>query len=179
MKRHGHLWANVVSFEALLRAAEEARRGKRFRPAVAAFHFDQERELWKLHEELTTKTYRPGAYRTFFITEPKRRQTRLIVIWDHASWHAGRPVADWVAEHNRGVKGRGGVEIVLCPLPVMSPWLNNIETRWGPAKRAILEPDRILTGQEIVTRVYQHFGCEPLPSLKSKMVETAGQMSGA
>ena len=53
MKRHGHLWDQVVRFEALLHAAEEARRGKRFRPAVAAFHFDQERALWKLHEELT------------------------------------------------------------------------------------------------------------------------------
>ena len=48
--------------------------GKRFRPAVAAFHFDQERALWKLHEELATKTYRPGAYRSFFIYEPKKRQ---------------------------------------------------------------------------------------------------------
>ena len=63
MKRHGNLWPDVVSFEALLRAADGARRGKRFRPAVAAFHFDQERALWKLHEELTTKTYQPGAYR--------------------------------------------------------------------------------------------------------------------
>ena len=60
MKRHGNLWEQVISFEALLRAADKARKGKRFRPAVAAFHFDQERALWKLHEELTTKTYRPG-----------------------------------------------------------------------------------------------------------------------
>jgi hypothetical protein len=104
-------------------------------------------------------------------------KTRLIVIWDDASWHAGRPVADWIAEHNRGVKGGGGVEIMLCPLPVMSPWLNNIETRWGPAKRAILEPDRILTGQEVVTRVCEHFGCDPLPFLKSK-TEKAGQKAG-
>jgi hypothetical protein len=37
MKRHGHLWDQVRSFEALLHAAEQARKGKRFRPAVAAF----------------------------------------------------------------------------------------------------------------------------------------------
>ena len=67
MKRHGYLWEKVVGFEALLRAGEQARKGKRFRPAVAAFHFDQERALLRLHEELTTKTYRPGAYRSFFI----------------------------------------------------------------------------------------------------------------
>ena len=54
----------MISFENLLRAAEKARRGKRFRPAVARFFFDLERELRRLHEELATKTYRPGAYRT-------------------------------------------------------------------------------------------------------------------
>jgi transposase len=98
-------------------------------------------------------------------------KTRLIVIWDDASWHSGRPVSDWVAKHNRKVKQEGGVEIVLCPLPVKSPWLNSIETRWGPAKRAILEPDRILTGQEVRTRVCEHFGCTPLPYLKNRIDE--------
>ena len=88
MKRHGNLWGQVVSFEALLHAAEEARRGKRFRPAVAAFHFNQERELWKLHEELTTKTYRPGAYRSFFIYEPKERQISAAPYRDRVVHHA-------------------------------------------------------------------------------------------
>ena len=69
------------------------------------------------------------------------------------------------------VKRGGGVQIVLCPLPVKSPWLNNIETRWGPAKRAILEPDRILTGQEVVSRVCEHFGSDVLPFLKSRAAE--------
>ena len=53
MKRHGHLWAQVIRFEALLRAADTGRKGKRFRPAVAAFHFNLERELWALHEDRT------------------------------------------------------------------------------------------------------------------------------
>lgn len=88
MKRHGNLWNQVVSFEALLHAAEEARRGKRFRPAVAAFHFDQERALWKLHEELSTKTYRPGAYRSFFIFEPKKRQISAAPYRDRVVHHA-------------------------------------------------------------------------------------------
>jgi hypothetical protein len=56
---------------------------------------------------------------------------------------------------------------------VKSPWLNNIETRWGPAKRAILEPDRILTAQEIVSRVCEHFGTKPLSYLKSRVTEEA------
>jgi transposase len=98
-------------------------------------------------------------------------KSRLIVIWDAPSWHTGRPVSDWLAEHNRRVKHNGGVQVVLCPLPVKSPWLNNIETRWGPAKRAILEPDRLLTAKEVVSRVCEHFGVVPLPYLKSRAVE--------
>ena len=88
MKRHGNLWEQVISFEALLRAADTARRGKRFRPTVAAFHSDQERELWRLHEELSTKTYRPGAYRSFFIYEPKKRQIRAAPYRDRVVHHA-------------------------------------------------------------------------------------------
>jgi len=60
-------------------------------------------------------------------------KSRLIVIWDDPSWHSGKPVSDWLAEHNRSVQRYGGVQVVVCPLPVKSPWLNNIETRWGPA----------------------------------------------
>src|SRR5271170_2798490 len=88
MKRHGHLWEQVISFEALLRAAEQARKGKRFRPAVASFHFDQERALWKLHEELCIKSYRPGAYRSFFIYEPKKRQISAAPYRDRVVHHA-------------------------------------------------------------------------------------------
>src|SRR5208282_5274132 len=88
MKRHGNLWQQVVSFEALLRAADTARKGKRFRPSVAEFHFDQERALWKLHEELSTKTYRPGAYRSFFIYEPKKRQISAAPYRDRVVHHA-------------------------------------------------------------------------------------------
>jgi hypothetical protein len=98
-------------------------------------------------------------------------KTRLIVVWDEASWHSGNSVAVWAEDHNRRVRREGGVQIVLCPLPVRSPWLNNIETRWGPAKRAILEPDRILTAAEVVARVCEHFGAARLSYLKSTAAE--------
>ncbi len=88
MKRHGHLWENVHSFEALLRAAEQACKGKRFRPSVAAFHFDLEHELWALHKELATKSYQPGAYRSFVIRDPKPRQISAAPYRDRVVLHA-------------------------------------------------------------------------------------------
>jgi retron-type reverse transcriptase len=62
--------------------------GQRFRPDVADFHFHLEHELWALHEELSTKTYRPGAYRTFLIHEPKPRQISAAPYRDREVHHA-------------------------------------------------------------------------------------------
>jgi transposase len=90
----------------------------------------------------------------------------LVVIWDDASWHTCEEVARWVEEQNQRA-GRGeGVRVVICELPVASPWLNNIEPCWTPAKKAVMEVDRKLTAAEITNRVCQHFRCERLPYLK-------------
>jgi transposase len=90
----------------------------------------------------------------------------LVVIWDDASWHMADVVARWVKEQNRRAGRREGVRIVVCELPVASPWLNNIEPCWTHAKTAIMEPDRKLTAVEITHRVCEHFRCELLPYLK-------------
>jgi retron-type reverse transcriptase len=88
MKRVGYLWNRLVSFENLLGAAETASKGKRLRPDVARFHFGLERELWRLHDELQTGTYRPGPYRTFVICEPKPRQISAAPYRDRVVHHA-------------------------------------------------------------------------------------------
>jgi hypothetical protein len=71
VKCQGSLWDGMISFERLLRAAHAAARGKRFKPGVARFLFDLERQLLMLHDELASKTYRAGPYRTFAIYEGK------------------------------------------------------------------------------------------------------------
>jgi hypothetical protein len=93
----------------------------------------------------------------------------LIVVWDEASWHRADAVSAWVREHNEQAKENGGAKIVICELPVASPWLNNIEPCWTHAKKAIMEPDRKLTAAEITGRVCQHFGSQTLPYLRSQV----------
>ncbi len=88
MKRHGHLWPELISFANLHRFAMKARRGKRDRPAVLRFHFHLERELWRLHDELVRHTYRPGPYRTFTIHEPKERLISAAPYRDRVVHHA-------------------------------------------------------------------------------------------
>ena len=83
-----------------------------------------------------------------------------VLIGDNASWHVSKRVRAWIRAHNRQVKRQGhGVRILPCYLPVKSPWLNPIEPTWVHGKRAILEPARLLSGQEIADRVCASYGC--------------------
>lgn len=96
----------------------------------------------------------------------------LLLVWDNASWHKSHLVTDWIRDHNLSVRSsHKGVRIISCLLPVKSPWLNPIEPKWLHAKRAISQPDRILSPVEIKERVCAYFGCEmfdPLIQPKSK-----------
>ena len=90
------------------------------------------------------------------------------LIWDNASWHVSQRVRAWIRAHNRQVKQQGqGVRIVSCYLPeaVKSPWLNPIEPKWVHSKRAIVEPTRLLTAQEVADRVCAYHRCPHEPHL--------------
>jgi transposase len=80
--------------------------------------------------------------------------TAVLLIWDNASWHVSHEVRTWLRQHNQHVKQTGqGVRILACRLPIKSPWLNPIEAKWVHGKRAIVEPDRLLSAQEMRERV--------------------------
>jgi transposase len=92
-----------------------------------------------------------------FAAEGKRV---FVLVWDNAAWHVSKRVRRWIGEHNRRVKREGGCKIRLCGLPVKAPWLNPIEPKWLHGKRAIVEPDRKLTPEEVRQRVHDHYRCE-------------------
>jgi len=90
----------------------------------------------------------------------------LLLIWDNASWHVSQAVRTWIREHNRQVKRTGrGVRILNQYLPVKSPWLNPIEPKWVHGKRKVVEPERLLSAQELAVRVCAAFGCAHEPHL--------------
>ena len=75
--------------------------------------------------------------------------TAVLLIWDKASWHTSYAVRAWLRQHNNWVKQTGqGVRILVGRLPSQSPWLNPLEPKWVHGKRAIVEPDRLLSAQE-------------------------------
>jgi retron-type reverse transcriptase len=88
LKRAGRLYERVIAFENLLRGAYRARRGKRLRPDVAAFHFDLEAHLLGLRDDLAAKSYQPGAYRAFYIHDPKKRLISAAPYRDRVVHHA-------------------------------------------------------------------------------------------
>ena len=82
-----------------------------------------------------------------------------------APWHVSREVRAWIGAHNRRVKAAGGCRRLVCRLPSRSPWLNPIEPRRAHGKRAVAEPARKLTGEELRQRPCDHYRCplvEPL-----------------
>jgi len=85
----------------------------------------------------------------------------LLLVWDNASWHISTEVRAWARRHNRQVKQTGhGVRLLLCYLPVKSPWLNNLEPHWVHGKRNVAAADRLLSAAELAHRVCAHFACE-------------------
>jgi transposase len=89
-----------------------------------------------------------------------------LLIWDNASWHISKIVRTWIREHNMQVKQSGkGVRILPFLLPTKSPWLNPIEPKWVHAKKAIVEPNGLLSAKQLAQRICTHFGCSYEPHL--------------
>ena len=98
MKRHNHLWDWMTGYSNLERAAIKAARGKRRRRNVAEFLYNLETEICQLQDELRDKTYKPGAYHTFFIYEPKLRMISAAPFRDRVVHHALCSVLEWTFE---------------------------------------------------------------------------------
>jgi RNA-directed DNA polymerase len=88
MKRIDGIWAQLTSFENLLRAHRQARRGKTKRLAVSEFGLAFEHELFALQRELRDSSYQPGGYRLFTIYERKPRVIAAAPFRDRVVHHA-------------------------------------------------------------------------------------------
>ncbi|MFQ3684919.1 transposase [Roseiflexus sp.] len=91
----------------------------------------------------------------------------LLLVWENASRHTSAAVRHWLRAHHQRMKRDGvGVRVVACRLPTKSPWLNPIEPHWVHGKRAVLEPERVLSAAELEARVYAYYHCNPEPQLR-------------
>ena len=72
-KRHGNLYEQMFTLDALHAAHLRSRDRKRKRAAVRKFEQNLGANLQKLHDELQAGTYAPRPYKTFYVFEPKPR----------------------------------------------------------------------------------------------------------
>lgn len=87
-KTYNNLFPLVYDFEALHDAYLRARSGKRDRHEVQCFEQDLEGNLIALQNELIWGLYRCGAYRTFYVHEPKMRMVAALPFRDRVVQHA-------------------------------------------------------------------------------------------
>jgi len=82
------LFEHFANFQALIRAAQVASRGKRRKPGVARFLANLEKEVLTLERELTSGCWRPGNYVVIDIRDPKPRKVSAAPFRDRVVHHA-------------------------------------------------------------------------------------------
>ncbi|MCK7542963.1 reverse transcriptase/maturase family protein [Marinobacter bryozoorum] len=88
-KTYNGLFEEIITFESLYGAYLRARKGKRKSWPCRHFEQDLEGNLIQLQNELIWGKYQTGPYRSFYVTEPKRRKiTALKLFRDRVVQHA-------------------------------------------------------------------------------------------
>lgn len=97
--------------------------------------------------------------------EPAGEGKRVFALaWDNAARPVRKRGRPWIDRHGRRARrAQTGCRIRGCGLPVKAPWLNAIEPKWVHGKRAVIEPGRTLTADELQQRVCDCFGCPREP----------------
>ena len=84
----GAMFDAITGWDNLWLAYRLAARGKRRTGSAAAFEHQVADRLITVQNDLRMKTYRPSAYRHFFIHEPKRRKISAAPFRDRVVHHA-------------------------------------------------------------------------------------------
>src|SRR3989344_4818149 len=83
-----HNYKDIISIENLCEAWREFICGKKSKKDVAEFSLNLSENIFRLHEDLRTKTYRHSAYEAFSISDPKPRSIHKAKIRDRLLHHA-------------------------------------------------------------------------------------------
>jgi len=83
-----HDYNNIISIKNLCDAWTEFVRGKKSKKDVAEFSLNLSQNIFRLHNDLQTKTYRHGSYEAFSISDPKPRSIHKATVRDRLLHHA-------------------------------------------------------------------------------------------
>jgi RNA-directed DNA polymerase len=65
---------DIFTIKNLYEAHKRTRKGKLYKNDVISFELNKADEIYKLYEQIRSKTYRVSPYKTFYIFEPKKRR---------------------------------------------------------------------------------------------------------
>lgn len=88
MRIYTNLFNKLITPENLFFAWEEFRRDKKKKEDVLIFEKNLEREIFSLHRELKSHTYKHSGYTDFYISDPKRRHIHKAQVRDRVLHHA-------------------------------------------------------------------------------------------
>jgi RNA-directed DNA polymerase len=88
MKVYINLFNKLITPENLFNAWEDFRRDKKNKEDVLLFEKNLENEIFKLHRELSSETYRHSGYVDFYISDPKHRHIHKAIVRDRVLHHA-------------------------------------------------------------------------------------------
>ncbi len=104
MKTYNNFYSEAISLPNLYRAFEKAKKGKSKSKEVIEFSKNLHENLMKLHFELFDKTYAIGKYKTFFVTDYKKRKITAPkfrdMIVQHALYNFLEPIYESVFIHD-------------------------------------------------------------------------------
>ena len=83
-----HGYDNIISTENLLEAWKEFRSGKKSRKDVQEFELYLMKNIFSLHQDLVSKTYKHSHYEAFNISDPKPRNIHKATVRDRLLHHA-------------------------------------------------------------------------------------------
>ena len=78
----------IVSLENLFSAWREFKKGKMGSPDVQVFAFDLEANIFKLHQALLEKRWKPDPYQAFYVRDPKLRHIHKATVRDRVLYQA-------------------------------------------------------------------------------------------
>ena len=88
MKTFNNFYEDIIALPNLYRAYELARRGKRRKTEVLNFENNLHSNLLNLHFALLERTYSPSGYKTFYVTDSKKRKITAPAFSDQIVHHA-------------------------------------------------------------------------------------------
>ena len=103
-----------LTYDYLLKAHYQSRKGKGYRKEIIEFNLKQEEYIMWLLEKLKSKTYKHGGYSVFYVTEPKVRKIekskyidRIVHRWIVDNFLEPAFVPQFVNTSYACLKGRG------------------------------------------------------------------------